>query len=99
MSQPSPIMRNMQIGNISVEQIATSLGAKPDHLVEALEEIYTPEAPEQDLENQEESPQWLSKSYQPEDYYVDLESSSSFSKHFNDVCVIQVGQQAQCFLW
>ena len=40
MSQHSQITRNMQIGNISVEQIAMSLGSDPDHLVEALEEVF-----------------------------------------------------------
>ena len=30
----------MQIGNISVEQMATSLGLDPDHLVEALKEVF-----------------------------------------------------------
>ena len=40
MSQPSQITRNTQIGNISVEQIATSLGSNPDHLVEALEDVF-----------------------------------------------------------
>ena len=39
-SQHSQITRNMQIGDISVEQIATSLGSNPDHLVEALEEVF-----------------------------------------------------------
>ena len=34
MSQHSQITRNTQIGNISVEQWATSLGLDPDHLVE-----------------------------------------------------------------
>ena len=55
MSQPSQITRNTQIGNISVEQIATSLGSNPDHLVEALEDVFT--APqsmeEQDTQEQE----------------------------------------------
>ena len=27
-----------------------------------------------------------------DDYYVDLETSSSFSKHFNDICVFTLGQ-------
>ena len=39
-TQHSQITRNTQIGNISVEQIATSLGLDPDHLVEALEEVF-----------------------------------------------------------
>ena len=40
-SQPSQITRSTQIGNISVEQIATSLGSNLDHLVEALEDVFT----------------------------------------------------------
>ena len=39
-NQHGQITRNMQIGNISVEQIAMSLGSNPDHLVEALEEVF-----------------------------------------------------------
>ena len=39
-SQHSQITRNMQIGNISVEQMATSLGSDPDHLVEELQEVF-----------------------------------------------------------
>ena len=39
-SQHSQIIRNTQIGNISVEQMATSLGSDPDHLVEALEKVF-----------------------------------------------------------
>ena len=40
MSQHSQITRNMQIGNISLEQMAMSLGSDLDHLVEALEEVF-----------------------------------------------------------
>ena len=55
MSQHSQITRNMQIGNISVEQIAMSLGSDPDHLVEALEEVFCAPQPteEQDPLGQE----------------------------------------------
>ena len=55
MSQHSQITRNMQIGNISVEQIATSLGSDPDHLVEALKEVFSAPQPteEQDTLGQE----------------------------------------------
>ena len=31
-------------------------------------------------------------SYDPNDYYIDLKSSDSFSKHFNDICVITLGR-------
>ena len=30
----------MQIGNVSVEQMATSMGSNLDHLVELLEEVF-----------------------------------------------------------
>ena len=40
MSQHNQIRRNMQIGNILMEEMATSLGLDPDHLVEALEEVF-----------------------------------------------------------
>ena len=55
MSQHSQITRNTQIGNISVEQIATSLGSDPDHLVEVLEEVFCAPQPteEQDTLGQE----------------------------------------------
>ena len=39
-SQHGQITQNMQIGNVSVEQMATSMGSNPDHLVEALEEVF-----------------------------------------------------------
>ena len=39
-SQHSQITRNTQIDNISVEQMAMSLGSDLDHLVEALEEVF-----------------------------------------------------------
>ena len=34
------ITQNTQIGNVSVEQMAMSMGSDPDHLVEALEEVF-----------------------------------------------------------
>ena len=45
----------MQIGNISVEQMATSLGSDLDHLVEALIEVFCAPQPteEQDTPGQE----------------------------------------------
>ena len=54
-SQHSQITRNMQIGNISVEQMAMSLGSDPDHLVEALEEVFSAPQPteEQNTPGQE----------------------------------------------
>ena len=55
MSQHSQVTRNTQIGNISVEQMATSLGLDLDHLVEALEEVFCAPQPteEQDTLGQE----------------------------------------------
>ena len=55
MSQHSQITRNMQIGNISVEQMATSLGLDLDYLVEALEDVLCAPQPteEQDTPGQE----------------------------------------------
>ena len=54
-SQHIQITKNMQIGNISVEQIAMSLGSDPDHLVEAQEEVFCAPQPteEQDTLGQE----------------------------------------------
>ena len=39
-SQHGQITQNMQIGNVSMEQMAMSMGSNPDHLVEALEEVF-----------------------------------------------------------
>ena len=42
---------NTQIGNISVEQMAMLMGSDPDHLVEALEEVFgTQSMEEQDTQ-------------------------------------------------
>ena len=35
---------------------------------------------------------WPALSYDPDDYYVYLETSGSFSKHFNDISVITLGR-------
>ena len=40
----------MQIGNISVEQMAMSLGSDLDHLVEALEEVFCVPQPTEEQE-------------------------------------------------
>ena len=56
MSQHSQITRNMQIGNISVEQIATSLGSDLDHLVEALEEVFCVPQPTEEQETPGQEP-------------------------------------------
>ena len=53
MSQHSQITRNMQIGNISVEQIAMSLGSDPDHLVEALGDVFCAAQPTEEQDTQE----------------------------------------------
>ena len=48
-SQPSQnqITRNTQIGNVTVEQIATTLGSNPDHVVKALEDVLAPQSMEE----------------------------------------------------
>ena len=81
----------MQIGNVSVEKMAMSMGSDPDHLVEALEEVFGSQSTEEQ-DTQEEETTRLAPSYDPDDYYVDLETSSSFSRHFNDICVITLGR-------
>ena len=55
-SGPSQITKSTQIGNITVEQIATALGLETDHLIEALEEVY-PTPSQEDLECQVVEPQ------------------------------------------
>ena len=57
MSQPSQITRNTQISNISVEQTATSLGLNPDHLVEALEDVFTAPKSTEEPDTQEQESQ------------------------------------------
>ena len=53
-SQHGKITQNMQIGNISVEQMAMSMGSDPDHLVEALEEVFGSQSTEeQDIQEEE----------------------------------------------
>ena len=69
-----------------------SMGSNLDHLVEALEEVFgTPQSTEEQGTREEETA-WLAPFYDLDDYYVDLETSSSFSKHFNDICVIILGK-------
>ena len=47
--------KHMQIGNVSVEQMAMSMGSNPDHLVEALEEVFclSQSTEEQDTQEKE----------------------------------------------
>ena len=52
-SQDSQITRNMQIGNISVEQISTSLGSDPDHLLEALGDVLCASQPTEEQDTLE----------------------------------------------
>ena len=51
MSQHGQITRNTQIGNISVEQIAMSLGS--DHLVEALGDVFCAPQPTEEQDTPE----------------------------------------------
>ena len=91
-SWPSQIIKSTQIGKITVEQIVTALGLETDHLTEALEEVY-PTPSQEDLECQVVEPQRLVAQDDPDNYHVDLESSSSFSKHFNEVYVLELGRR------
>ena len=53
-SQHGKVTQNTQIHNVSVEQMATSVGSDPDHLVEALEEVFgTQSVEEQDTQEEE----------------------------------------------
>ena len=46
----------MQTGNVSVEQMAISMCSNPDHLVEALEEVFgTPQSTEEQGTQEEET--------------------------------------------
>ena len=45
----------MQIGNVSVEQMAMSMGSDPDHLVEALEEVFGSQSTEEQDTQEEET--------------------------------------------
>ena len=69
-----------------------SLGSDPDHLVEALGDVFCAPRPTEEQDTLEPESAWLAPSYDPDDYYVDLETSGSFSKHFNDICVITLGR-------
>ena len=53
--QHGHITRNTQIGNVSMELMATSMGSNPDHLVEALEEVFgtSPSREEQGTQEKE----------------------------------------------
>ena len=46
-SQHGKITQNTQVGNISVEQMAILMGSDPDHLVEALEEVFGSQSTEE----------------------------------------------------
>ena len=54
-SQHHKITQNTQIGNVSVEQMATLMGSDPDHLVEALEEVYGTQSTEEQVTQGEET--------------------------------------------
>ena len=49
-SQPSCINGSTQIGNITVDQFATSMGHSTDHIIEALEETFGNTEAEEDSE-------------------------------------------------
>ena len=52
-SQHGQITQTTQIGNVSVEQMAMSIGSNPDHLVEALEEVFCPSQSTEEQDTQE----------------------------------------------
>ena len=54
-SQHVQITKNMQIGNVLVEQMAMSMGSDPDHLVEALEEVFGSQSTEEQDTQEEET--------------------------------------------
>ena len=54
-SQHGKITQNTQIGNVSVEQMAMSMGSDPDHLVEALEEVFGSQSTEEQDTQEEET--------------------------------------------
>ena len=55
-SQHGQITQKTQIVNVSVEQMATSMGFNPDHLVEVLEVVFgTPQSTEEQGTQEEET--------------------------------------------
>ena len=72
--------------------MATSMSSNLDHLVEALEEVFCLSQSTEEQDTQEKETACLAPSYNPDDYYVDLETSGSFSKPFNDICIITLGR-------
>ena len=54
-NQHGKITQNMQIGNISVEQMATLMGSDPENLVEALEEVFGSQSTEEQDTQEEET--------------------------------------------
>ena len=68
-----------------------------DHIIEALEEVFGTSAPNENLECQVVEPQWLDVGYDPDNCYVDLESSNSCRNPFNDVCILTLGRRTGTF--
>ena len=56
-SQPSPITPTMQIGNITVSDLATKMGSQMEDVVAAINEVQEAETPTKDLESQVIEPQ------------------------------------------
>ena len=94
-SQPSQITKATQIGNISVEQLATFIGKETDHIIEALEEVFGTPTPEENLECQVVEPQWIVAGYDLDNYYIDLESTNSCRNHVNYVCILTLGRRTR----
>ena len=91
-SQPSHINGSTQIGNITVYQFATSMGHSMDHIIKALKETFGNTEAKGDSVATMVEPQWLLAGYDPNKYYVDLESSGSSSNHCNEICVLTLGK-------
>ena len=56
-SQPSPITPTMQIGNITVSDLAMKMGSQMEDVVAAINEVQEAETPAKDLESQVIEPQ------------------------------------------
>ena len=56
-SRPSPITPTMQIGQITVSDLATKMGSQTENIVAAINEVQEAETPTEDIESQVIEPQ------------------------------------------
>ena len=91
-SQPSPFTPTTQIGKITVSDLATKMGSQVEDVAAAINKVQEAQTPTEDLESQVIESQWLANQYNPDNYYVDIESSCSSSNHFNQICVLTLGK-------